>query len=219
MTENAPSPTETAPRPGRPPALSEGARRRALIAAARTVFLRDGYAGATMERIAAEAQMSKKTLYRFFPDKRAALEALLGTHDHRQPLAPYGHRPGDDPRDELRRSLGALMAFLLNPEQIALTRLIISEAPQVPDLATSFREIEIESVMTHVRDRFDRLKADGAIRADDPPALADMMTGSLLGARHILALATPGSPPPDTAAITARVDQVIAVFAGPLGLD
>ena len=51
-------------------------RRDRLIAVARAVFVAQGYRAATMEGIAAEASMSKATLYSYFPDKAAIFEAV-----------------------------------------------------------------------------------------------------------------------------------------------
>lgn len=206
------------PRPGRPPACSPEERRDALIRAAKKVFLRDGFAGATMEKIAAEAEMSKRTLYRFFPDKRSALDALLGAHDHRPPLAPYQHRPGDDPRDEIRRCLVALVDYLLDPVQIGLTRLVIAEAPLYPDIASSFEGLEIGGVVEHVAERFRRLAADGAISAANPEELADLMIGSLMNPWQVIALASPGRQLPGRAEILSRVEKVLDVFSVRFGL-
>lgn len=218
-SDGAGAETAEGPRIGRPPVLSTEARRGALIAAAGRVFLRDGYAGATMERIATEAGMSKRTLYRFFPDKRAALEALLGAHDHRPPLAPYGHRPGDDPRDEIRRCLMSLTDYLLDPVQVGLTRLIVAEAPQYPELAGSFEGLEIGEVASRMGARFRRLATDGAIRAQNPEELADLMIGSLVNPWQILALASSTRQRPDRAEIAVRIERIIEVFSTALGLD
>lgn len=207
-----------APRSGRPPALTPEDRRSALLVAADRVFERDGFSGATMEGIAAEAGMSKRTLYRFFPDKLSALEALLGAHDHRPPLQPYGYRPGEDPRPEIRRTLIALVTFLLQPKQIGLMRLVIAEANRHPEISESFDRLEFSSVMERMTGRFERLRADGAISGDDPVELVRMMLGAIMGPRQISALARHPAPPPDIEEITRRTDRVIEVFAPSLGL-
>lgn len=207
------------PRIGRPPVLSHDQRRDVLIRAAGRVFLRDGFAGATMEKVAGEAGMSKRTLYRFFPDKRSALEALLSAHDHRPPMAPYAHRPGDDPREEIRRCLTSLTNYLLDPVQIGLTRLIIAEAPQYPELANSFEGLEIGGVIAHVGERFRRLVSDGAIHAENPEELADLMIGSLVNPWQILALASQDRSHPRPEEIAARIERIIDIFSDALGLE
>ena len=51
--------------------------RRRIVAAARRHFLAHGFRGVTMDDVAAELGMSKKTLYAHFPAKTALLEAML----------------------------------------------------------------------------------------------------------------------------------------------
>ncbi|MEL6642090.1 MAG: TetR/AcrR family transcriptional regulator [Pseudomonadota bacterium] len=57
-------------------------RRVRLIETAKAVFVAEGFRGATMEGIAAAAQMSKVTLYSYFPDKPALFDAVAETVAH-----------------------------------------------------------------------------------------------------------------------------------------
>src|SRR5690242_18714370 len=56
-------------------AYSEAAAR--IVAAARRHFFAHGFRNVTMDDLAAELGMSKKTLYASFPSKEALLEAVL----------------------------------------------------------------------------------------------------------------------------------------------
>jgi NAD(P)-dependent dehydrogenase (short-subunit alcohol dehydrogenase family) len=57
-------------------------KRRAILDAAATVFLRNGYVGASMDEIAALAAVSKQTVYKHFADKeRLFSEIVVGTVD------------------------------------------------------------------------------------------------------------------------------------------
>jgi AcrR family transcriptional regulator len=61
-----------------PPADSRAGRRRAqILAAARTVFLRDGHRNTRLTAVAAEAGCSVGTLYTYFADRDALLSAVL----------------------------------------------------------------------------------------------------------------------------------------------
>ena len=53
---------------------SRRARRRRILEAAERVFRGEGFRGASMERIAEAAGMSKATLYSYFPDKEAVFK-------------------------------------------------------------------------------------------------------------------------------------------------
>ena len=51
--------------------------RAALVDAARTLFLRKGYAGTTMEEIAALAGLTKRTVYNNYSDKNALFTQIV----------------------------------------------------------------------------------------------------------------------------------------------
>jgi len=61
---------------GDPPTLHAAARERLLEAAARCIA-RDGMAGASIAAVAAEAGVSRPTVYRYFADRQALVEATL----------------------------------------------------------------------------------------------------------------------------------------------
>lgn len=61
------------------PTTPKGKRtREQLLSAARRVFARDGYVGATMSAIAEEAGVSLGGLYRYFTNKEDVFESLIG---------------------------------------------------------------------------------------------------------------------------------------------
>jgi AcrR family transcriptional regulator len=91
-TVSAPQPRVPPPAPGRRREASER-RRRSILDAARTCFGRDGYAGATVARIADEAGVSNGLLYQFFRSKDELLEVVLKevVRDWVRALVPREH--------------------------------------------------------------------------------------------------------------------------------
>jgi AcrR family transcriptional regulator len=78
-----------------------------MIDAARTVFGRDGYYGATIDRIVVEAGASRPTFYLHFKDKEEILAELVA--DHLVRGAPFMERlPGPRP------TLGQVRSWLLD---------------------------------------------------------------------------------------------------------
>ena len=59
------------------PRLSRAARRTQLLAAAKSVFVTQGYHSAAMDDIAVQAGVSKPVLYQHFPSKLELYLALL----------------------------------------------------------------------------------------------------------------------------------------------
>src|ERR1019366_463596 len=64
-------------RVGRPRRGTESARTDTLIGAATRVFLRDGYGGASIDKVASEAGVSTRTIYERFKNKADLLGAVI----------------------------------------------------------------------------------------------------------------------------------------------
>src|SRR6202049_4088336 len=70
--------TTAHPRPPRPPPKDQaGDTKAALLAAALTLFARNGYAGTSIRAIAREVGLSESVLYAHFDSKRSIFEAVL----------------------------------------------------------------------------------------------------------------------------------------------
>jgi AcrR family transcriptional regulator len=81
-----------------PPRSARGQRTRAaLVAAARSVFEREGYLDARTTDIAREAGVAAGSFYTYFPDKQAAFAAVLESLQD-ELLAPGAAAPG--PREQ-----------------------------------------------------------------------------------------------------------------------
>lgn len=63
-------------------AEAKAATRDRLLAAARRIFLKTGYQGATLDAIAAEAGFTKGAVYWHFPNKQSLFFALVGVSIH-----------------------------------------------------------------------------------------------------------------------------------------
>jgi TetR/AcrR family transcriptional regulator, repressor for uid operon len=55
-------------------------KRREILEGAARCFIRDGFRGASISTICAEAQISPGHLYHYFPSKEAIIEAMAATH-------------------------------------------------------------------------------------------------------------------------------------------
>jgi AcrR family transcriptional regulator len=155
---------------------SASERKRAEITrAALDLFLRDGYERTSVDAIAAEAGVSKRTIYNHFGDKENLfLSVVQHTFSWMTELADeIFDRTLDDVPDQAALE-PALVAALLRlaqtvtqlPERAALVRLIIAEASRFPVLAQPWRD------RGTVRDvfvaRLIRLADRGLLILDDP---------------------------------------------------
>jgi TetR/AcrR family transcriptional repressor of mexJK operon len=119
---------------GRPPrdAVEELAAR--VIACAARLFMERGYAGVSIEAVAAEAGVGKNTIYRRHATKADLFQAVVDEQIRVRLRAPDGIEAGDL-AGSLRRLAILLVAAALNPETTALQRLMIAEAVRFPEIA------------------------------------------------------------------------------------
>ncbi|WP_309667505.1 TetR/AcrR family transcriptional regulator [Tabrizicola sp.] len=102
------------PAPGRPP---DAAKRRAILAATRSVFLASGFDGLSIEAVAAQAGVSKVTVYNQFTDRAGLLTALCAAESEwmEATLGDVWFACGSF-RAYLTAGCQRLMAFLSRPD-------------------------------------------------------------------------------------------------------
>jgi TetR/AcrR family transcriptional repressor of mexJK operon len=141
----------TARRPGRE-GTGDGRsarKRQAIMEAATALFLRDGYRNTSMDQVAADAVVSKQTVYKHFADKEKLFrEIVLGVTGNSEAiiadLTSVLRSTEIDSAADLRTVLTDLarryIDGVLRPNVLALRRLIIAEAERFPDLARTYFE-------------------------------------------------------------------------------
>ena len=124
-------------------------KRRAIMAAATALFLRDGYRNTSMDQVAADAAVSKQTVYKHFADKEQLFrEIVLGVTGNSEAiitdLTSVLRNSEIDSLADLRTVLTDLarryIDGVLRPNVLSLRRLIIAEAERFPDLARTYFE-------------------------------------------------------------------------------
>lgn len=106
---------------------------------AAVVFLRDGYSGASVDDISREAQVSKATLYSYFPDKsvmfREVVRAAISDIPNQVSFDQY--RNGDVDK-ALPKVLTALVEWASSKPSLSLLRLMTAEALRFPQDAAEY---------------------------------------------------------------------------------
>ena len=147
-------------------------KRKAIVEAATTTFLRTGYLGTSMDEIAALAGVSKQTVYKHFADKRRLFsEVVISTvneasdpvHDEVLELRDSGDLEADL-RDLARRQL----TLVMQPRLMQLRRLVIAESSRFPELGRTFYERGPERTIAALATAFERLTERGVLNIDDP---------------------------------------------------
>ncbi|MFF7335290.1 TetR/AcrR family transcriptional regulator C-terminal domain-containing protein [Streptomyces sp. NPDC008150] len=155
-----------------------GAKREAILRAALTVFLREGYAGASVDVIAATAGVGKQTVYAHFGDKEklflaAAREAqaVLDDADGHELWKSPMPRTGDVRRDLVDAAVRVLRAVLA-PESAALHRMTVAEITRHPELQHLWRDNASREVMADVVDYLVEKDARGELSVPEPETTA-----------------------------------------------
>ena len=107
-----------------------------ILAAGRTVVLRDGYDAASTNRIAAEAGVSPGSLYQYFPNKDAVLNAIVSRYSDdvaERITAALADRFDETGPEMVRATLEALLDAL--EENAELLRIVADELPRSENLA------------------------------------------------------------------------------------
>jgi TetR/AcrR family transcriptional repressor of mexJK operon len=163
--------------PQRVPLETRSARKRgSIVNAAREVFMEQGYAGASMDAIAAVAGVSKPTLYNHFADKQQLFaQMLIDTIDELTQSfyeQVVDQQENVDVRDYLRDLARLLLRAVMQPENLRLRRLVIAEAGRFPELGRIYEERGPGRVITAFTEAFKRLAKSGALQIEDPTLAA-----------------------------------------------
>lgn len=161
------------------------ARKRAqILQAATTAFLRNGYAGTSMDEVAALASVSKQTIYKQFGDKEQLFTRIVldttGQVDALVQLAGRTLAATGDPDRDLRALAHRFLAELMRPDLLALRRLVIAEAERFPDVGAAWHREGFERVLATLADCFAQLTRRGLLAVDDPLLAANHFVGLLL---------------------------------------
>lgn len=191
-------------------AMPDAERRQRLCEAAARVFLRDGYAQASMDEVARAAGMSKRTLYQVFPSKAALFEETIAAT-----LAPIALDTALEREPDLRRALtGILVAaagHLLAERQIGIFRLVIGERHCSPELAEATHRVLTSRGSSALERRLKAEAAEGRLRLAHPDVAARMLYGMVLGSAQIRLLLGV-RPPIEPVEIESLAEEAVALF-------
>jgi len=196
-------------------------KRRAILEAATTSFLRNGYLGTSMDEIAAVAGVSKQTVYKHFADKeRLFTEIVTSAVDEAgEPVFSEVAELGDsrdlgaDLRDLARRQL----AQVVQPRLMQLRRLVIGEAGRFPELGRAFYERGTGRSTAALASAFERLAARGRLQLDDASLAAAHFNWLIMSAPVNRAMLLGDDEIPTAAELDRYADAGVRAFLAAYG--
>jgi TetR/AcrR family transcriptional regulator, mexJK operon transcriptional repressor len=171
---------------GRPAGGSEP-KRVAIGQAALDLFLRDGFARASVDAIAAEAGVSKRTIYNHYGDKeRLFLSVISETYDSM--IGAVEHLMGqyltDLPDNAVEQGIisfavEAALFAARTPQRSAMIRLMMAEAPHFPELLRV--QLRPRGITAAIADRLTKLNARGLLDVPEPVEAANHLFALTMG--------------------------------------
>ncbi|WP_255396789.1 TetR/AcrR family transcriptional regulator [Mycobacterium sp. E3305] len=192
------------PRRGRP---RSAAAHEAILAATRSLLVDVGYAGISMDKVAAAAGVGMQTVYRRWPSKAPLVaEAVMQQY----PPADFALPDTGDCVDDLRTWMREYAARTAASENAALIRALAAAAAENLDDRDSLYRQLTGRIHHAVQDRLRKGISQGQIQAGaDVEAVADALIGAIL--YRILSATTPVSETLD------RYDGLIDTLTRGLG--
>jgi TetR/AcrR family transcriptional repressor of mexJK operon len=167
---------------GRPPAKQAAAHMEKILNTAAEIFLQEGFDRASVAAIARLAGASKETLYSRFSTKEELFEAVI-SRKTKILLNKFSRVLVQKQSIEKVLELygSKLLDFMLSPEMQRLNRILISAAPQFPELAGDFWRLCPEREQEQLAEYLETKIASGALVRTDTRKAAELFFSLCLG--------------------------------------
>ncbi|MCE1175040.1 MAG: TetR/AcrR family transcriptional regulator [Propionibacteriales bacterium] len=194
------------------------AKREQISTAARRLFLADGFANTSMDAVTAEAGVSKQTLYTYFPTKVDLLAEVLIGSVRELGIRPAANNPPPETLADLRRTLLGLATMftrsLMQPDAIALMRLILGEAFRVAELRVAVREALPGQLLGLTSRLLQQASDRGLIAITDLDVSSRFFVGSIMAYVALDGfLSVEPAAPPSPAKLELIIDTFLATVA------
>ena len=197
------------------------AKRRAILAAAREVFVEAGYLGASMDAVAARATVSKVTVYKHFADKHrlfvAAVTGAIEEAEERTRALVDRLAESVDVEADLRAFARQHVADVTQPHLIRMRRMLIAEATRFPELARAWHRAGPERAHATLAVQIERLTRRGLLRAADPLLAAQQLNYLILSVPVNEAMFTGRDSPYPRRQLQRYADEAVRVFMAAYG--
>ncbi len=116
------------------------AKRKNIMNAAATLFLREGFDATSMDAIAELAAVSKQTVYSHFGSKKDLFRECIQSRSQESVLNEAVLNPDGDVRSELINLAQRYLDLVTSPEGVGIMRLCMAQPERHPELAETFYE-------------------------------------------------------------------------------
>jgi TetR/AcrR family transcriptional repressor of mexJK operon len=203
-------------RGGRPLLEDVPRRNEHLLDIATEIFVRLGYNATTLDRIAAEAGVAKRTIYARYPDKQALFFAVMRRLSERRVFDSLWEDDDLPLREGLARRAKVMMERALSDHELSIARLYMVELTHFPELGKSlWKAVEDEQGETMI-EYFRSHQRKRNIRAVNLNLLAELFLFNIYSFTNRVALHQRDKPSEDE--LTAYIDNIVDVMVGGIEL-
>ncbi|EDL48359.1 TetR/AcrR family transcriptional regulator [Erythrobacter sp. SD-21] len=199
---------------GRP---ADTAKREAILAAASRAFFESGFAATSIEQVAADAGVSKVTVYNHFRDKRGLFAAAVECECEkmRDQFAAAPDMRGSL-RDRLTAIGEAMVAFLSRPEMVQFERRIAAETEHEPAIGAAFLASGPHRMKAAFAGLMRAMVETGEVRIDDVDLAVEQFAAMCKGMGDLeRRFGHPGDPNRDRE----RIEGAVEVFCRAYAVD
>lgn len=168
---------------GRPTAAQLDAIERTILQAAAADFLANGFDGATMDGIAANAGVSKATLYKRYPDKASLLRAVMD--ERLTEFSALTSRPdwvvGDTLEQRLRNFSRTMLRWVRSNQASAVKVLVSAAWSGAPDVGRTTQAVGRTWLLNRLEHEIREYSLRDGMPAKHPRATAETLAMLLLG--------------------------------------
>lgn len=165
--------------PGRP---KDPAKRAAILEAAKTLFMRNGYDGSSMDAIAAEAGVSKLTVYSHFTDKETLFSFAVKSRCEQQVPELLFELAEGAPIDSVLVNIARHFHQLINSaESIELHRVLITRGAQSAKLSQMFFDAGPQRLLNEMEQLLIKANVAGLLKIAKPLSAADQFFSLVKG--------------------------------------
>ena len=199
--------------PGRP---KDPAKRKAILEAAETLFLRNGYDGSSMDAIAAEAGVSKLTVYSHFTDKETLFAFAVKSKCEQQiPELLFELPPGVPIETALLNIARGFHRLINSAESIELHRVLITHGVHDPKISQTFYDAGPQRLTDGMEQLFKQATQDGQLLVSNPQVAADQFFCLVKGGCNFRLLIGCGALPSEEeqqAQVSAAVELFVRAY-------
>lgn len=183
-----------------------------IIEAATKAFLESGYGGVSMDRIVEMAGVSKRTLYAYYENKQELFTAVMQVQlDKMFSASVVGGTQGQSLSKRLNTLGFGFSKVSMQPEPLALYRIMIGEATRFPDLAQSIYDEVYTKLLDHVAEVLKKAPKGAGTRFANPLLAAEHFLDHLIGTTFMTVALGVVPPLPDVE-LKKQVKDKVSLF-------